>query len=148
MLEWRWKIYDNCCHAREWLNPVCTMGNKDQNKSHVSEILPKVGYMSANEEEREVQRRKKNKSRCQKCWGMTNRHIQILWRMGCRWDEKHRKLGANSLTCLPKKYLIQAMRSIYTILVGCEETNSHVIPLLQQWPVKSKAWGGGVLRSL
>lgn len=37
------------------------MGNKDQNKSHVSEILPKVGYISANEEEIEVQRRKKIK---------------------------------------------------------------------------------------
>ena len=43
------------------INPVCTMGNKDQNKSHVSEILPKVGYISANEEEIEVQRRKKIK---------------------------------------------------------------------------------------
>lgn len=30
-------------------NPVCTMDNKDQNKSHFSEMLPKVGDISANE---------------------------------------------------------------------------------------------------
>lgn len=40
------------------INPVCTMGSKDQNKSHFSEILPKVGDISANEEEIEDQRKK------------------------------------------------------------------------------------------
>lgn len=53
------------------------MGNKDQNKSHFSEMLPKVGYISANEEEIEDQR-KKNKTiglDAKKCWRMTSCHI-------------------------------------------------------------------------
>lgn len=43
------------------ITPVCTMGNKDQNKSHFSELLPKVGYISADEEKIEDQKREKIK---------------------------------------------------------------------------------------
>lgn len=87
---------------------VCTLGNKDQNKSHFSEILPKVGYISANEEKIEIKRGKN------KTIGLDARNAgewQVATYRFCEgWDvgeiSETGSWAANSLTRLPKKYLI------------------------------------------